>query len=109
MKAHLRDAVDVAQRLEWWQTAVHYQVVHALLLLLLGAGAPRARATGFKWATRLIVLGVLFFSGSLYMLAATGMRAWAHFAPFGGMALIVSWCAAAWAFYVGPDPSAPSD
>ena len=109
LKAHLGVEPTAAQQIEWWQTAVHYQLVHALALMGLAATAHHARATGATWSARVMTLGVVLFCGSLYLLGATGNRSFAHLAPFGGISLILSWVIAAWAYFVGPDPSAVAD
>ncbi|WP_027896737.1 DUF423 domain-containing protein [Zestomonas thermotolerans] len=80
-----------AELLTVFQTGVHYQMVHALALLavvLLGLHAPgRALLT----AGGLFVLGILLFSGSLYLLALTGTRALGAITPFGGVSFLGGW------------------
>jgi uncharacterized membrane protein YgdD (TMEM256/DUF423 family) len=89
--------------LETWQTAVHYQLVHAVALLAL-AGWQRgesgvAAARRAAWAARCWTVGVILFSGSLYELAAGGPHWVGPVTPLGGLALIAGWLwliAAAW-------------
>jgi uncharacterized membrane protein YgdD (TMEM256/DUF423 family) len=76
-----------------WDTAVQYQLVHALALLLTAAspiGARAARIAGGSFAA-----GILLFSGSLYLLALGGPRGLGMLAPVGGLALIGGWLALA--------------
>lgn len=79
-----------------WQTAVSYQFVHALALLAVGilirlsAGAPDRLLGVAGWA---FALGVMFFSGSLYVLALGGPRWLGPVTPLGGMAFIAGWLA----------------
>jgi len=81
-------------RLDQWQTAVHYQMVHAVVLLAL-AFAVNAAATSkaSKIAFGLIFAGVVLFSGSLYVLCFTDVSKWGAVTPFGGLAMIAGWVA----------------
>lgn len=86
--SHLEDG---AKRLQWWETAAHYHLVHALALglvaYLLGRHAGSlASGAGFCFAA-----GVLLFSGSLYTMTLTGVRALGAVTPFGGLLLIAGW------------------
>jgi uncharacterized membrane protein YgdD (TMEM256/DUF423 family) len=51
-----------------------------------GAAGPRARL-----AAMLFLVGILLFSGSLYMLTLTNLRAFAYITPAGGLALVAGW------------------
>jgi len=85
-----------AQRL--MQTAVLYQLVHGLGLLVIGTLARNAASMWLVAAGVLLVLGVLFFCGSLWYLALTG-RSLGPIAPLGGLCFIAGWLAlAAFAF-----------
>jgi uncharacterized membrane protein YgdD (TMEM256/DUF423 family) len=80
-----------AELLTVFQTGVHYQMVHALALLavvLLGLHAP---GRALLAAGGLFVLGILLFSGSLYLLALTGTRALGAITPFGGVSFLGGW------------------
>lgn len=68
-----------------WQTAVHYQFIHALALLALSRQLSRGPAV--CW-----LLGVLFFSGSLYVLTTSPSQIWAGpITPLGGLLFIAGW------------------
>src|SRR6188768_3258318 len=89
LQTRLADLADGAKRLSWWQTAAHYQLMHALalgLVALVIARAPQARFAGFGF-----VLGSLLFSGSLYVMALGGPRWLGAITPFGGAAFLVGW------------------
>ena len=78
-----------------FQTGVRYHMIHALALLCVGwvtdrRPSPWARASG--WA---FMIGILLFSGSLYLLAVTGIRRLGAITPLGGLAFIVGWLALA--------------
>lgn len=79
-----------------WQTAVLYQLIHGLGMLLIAALAPRLGSTALGWAGALMLAGVLVFSGSLYVLVLTGIRWLGAITPIGGTAMIASWALVAW-------------
>lgn len=74
-----------------WQTAAHYQMVHALALVALGIWTqvtPQLSTTLPGWC---FVAGTLIFSGSLYVMAVTGVRGLGAITPIGGVALLLGW------------------
>lgn len=75
-----------------WQTAVEYQFYHALALL--GVGILLRSGTTGNWlnvATLCFCAGILVFSGSLYVLALSGIRWLGAITPLGGLLLIFGW------------------
>jgi len=78
-----------------FETAARYHLAHALALGLaafaIGHGGGRAATI----AAALFVIGIVLFSGSLYLYALVGERALAFVTPFGGVALIAGWIALA--------------
>ena len=82
--------------LEIFETGVRYQMYHALALLALGWIVGRWPGGGSVVAGWAFVVGVLVFSGSLYLLVLTGARWWGAVTPVGGVALLVGWAALAW-------------
>jgi uncharacterized membrane protein YgdD (TMEM256/DUF423 family) len=76
--------------LEIFETAVRYQMYHAFALLaaswLLSRNAPGAGMAAWGFT-----LGTLVFSGSLYLLVATGQNWLGAVTPIGGLALIGGW------------------
>ena len=84
-----------AKDLETFQTAVQYQMIHALGLILiglLGATRPSGMLDAAGWT---MFVGILFFSGFLYAYVATGTKLFAMFVPIGGAAFILAWLGAA--------------
>ena len=90
--AHALRGVLSEQQLGWWQTAVQYQLWHALALLALAALRP-PRAGAIAW---LLGGGALLFSGSLYLMALTDARWLGAITPLGGLAMILGWFLFAW-------------
>lgn len=91
----LRNSVSQAD-LATWDTAVRYQLVHALALLWLAWAVerwPGASTAAAGWA---FVAGVLIFSGSLYALVLSGQRWLGAVTPLGGLAFLTGWALLAW-------------
>lgn len=79
-----------------YHTGVEYHFYHALGLIALGLVAVQLpRSTWLAWAGWCLAAGIVLFSGSLYLLALTGTRAWGAVAPIGGTAFILGWACAA--------------
>ena len=76
------------------QIAVQYQLIHGLGLLILGTLARNAASTWLVASGVLLLLGVLFFCGSLWYLAMTN-RSLGPVAPLGGILFIAGWLALA--------------
>jgi len=86
-----------ADALATFETGARYHMYHALALLAVAwacARWPSAWASAAGW---LFMAGTVLFSGSLYLLAFTGVRALGAITPFGGLAFILGWLALAWA------------
>jgi uncharacterized membrane protein YgdD (TMEM256/DUF423 family) len=87
----LRASLDPV-RLGWWQTAVQYQMWHAIgLVALAAAPLPRPGRPAL-----LLTLGTLIFSGTLYLMALTGIRWLGAITPLGGAMMILGWLLLAW-------------
>ena len=85
------------QALKVFETAVQYHFYHTLALLVVGMIALNQPQTVLlKSSGWLFVIGILVFSGSLYLLSLTGVRWLGAITPLGGLALIAGWaCLAA--------------
>lgn len=98
--AHALKKVLTAEELVTFETGVKYQMYHALFLLFLGMTSlvnEKVKKSIFK----LIVVGVVFFSGSIYILATktvTGIdfRPLGIVTPVGGTLLIIGWVLLLW-------------
>ncbi len=74
-----------------WQTAALYHLVHSVVLLVLAHRESPARA-----AFILFAIGVLIFSGSLYLLAVTNAKWLGAITPLGGLSFLGGWLSLAW-------------
>ena len=92
--AHMLKARMDANLFDIYQTAVQYQMYHALALVLVSilirqfGGGAVLQAAGW-----LFVAGIVIFSGSLYVLSMTGVRTWGAITPIGGFMFIAGWIA----------------
>lgn len=94
--AHALRARLSADLLAIFETGARYEMYHALGLVAAAWAASRAPGSGAAWwAGWLFVAGTVLFSGSLYALALTGVRALGAVTPFGGVAFIAGWIALA--------------
>ncbi len=75
-----------------YQTGVYYQFFHTFALLAVGILLERRGALRLlKWSGVCFTLGILLFSGSLYVLALSGIRVFGMVTPLGGLLFIVAW------------------
>lgn len=93
--AHALKKVLNLEQLNTFETGVKYQMYHALFLLFVGLSQSTAEKTK-KIIFYFIVVGVLFFSGSIYLLATNNLtgfdfRKIGFITPIGGLLLIVGW------------------
>lgn len=75
-----------------YNTAVHYHMIHALGLIAAGIVAQwLAGSSMLNWAGWSFFVGILFFSGSLYILSVTGIKWLGAITPIGGVAFLIGW------------------
>jgi uncharacterized membrane protein YgdD (TMEM256/DUF423 family) len=87
--AHALSGTLSQKGLAVYQTAVQYQLVHALALVgvgIWGLGHP-----GFELPAWAFSVGTILFSGSLYALALTDIKVLGAITPVGGVAFLVGW------------------
>ncbi|HEV2841015.1 MAG TPA: DUF423 domain-containing protein [Chthoniobacterales bacterium] len=82
----LKETLQSNGMLDVWNKAVLYHFLHALALIVLALNAAGNRA-----AYLLIVAGIVFFSGSLYLLALTNVRWLGAITPIGGLCFLAGW------------------
>jgi uncharacterized membrane protein YgdD (TMEM256/DUF423 family) len=94
----LKASLEAAGRLDTFETAVRYQFYHALALVAVGIllNQYTDAARTLAWSGWAFLLGTLVFSGSLYLICFTGIRAFGAIAPLGGLGLILGWVLLAW-------------
>lgn len=79
-------------RFDSFEIGVTYQFFHSLGLLAIGfAQRAHPEVAGLRWASRLLLFGLLFFSGSIYVLTFDGPRWFGMVAPLGGLSLMLAW------------------
>lgn len=89
-----------------FETAVRYQLVHALALLVLGLASSRLDPRAVRGTGLLLAFGTVLFSGSLYALALSGVRALGAITPLGGLCWIAAWIVLARALFRAAPPAA---
>ena len=90
----LRSTLEARGMIDVWNKAVFYQFIHAIALLVLALYATINRG-----ACLLLLIGILLFSGSLYLLALTNLRWLGPITPLGGLCFLAGW---AWLVLVPP-------
>jgi uncharacterized membrane protein YgdD (TMEM256/DUF423 family) len=82
----LRSTLEAHGMLDVWNKAVFYHFIHAVALLVLALYGTLNRG-----ACLLVLIGILLFSGSLYLLAVTNLRWLGAVTPFGGLCFLAGW------------------
>jgi len=82
----LRSTLEARGMLDVWNKAVFYQFIHAVALLVLAL-----YGTVNRGACLLLLIGILLFSGSLYLLALTSLRWLGPVTPIGGLCFLAGW------------------
>ena len=80
-----------ASMLETYQTANHYLFLHAFAIILYGLFCAQTKRETKFWPGHLFLLGIMLFSGSLYLIIFTGDHTYGLITPFGGLSLIMAW------------------
>ena len=105
--AHALRTALPPEALSTWHTAVEYHFYSALGLIAAGlfrrGEAELVTETRMKWAARLMLAGIVLFSGSLYVLAFTGIRGIGAITPIGGVSLLAAWAVFAYAAWQSKD------
>ena len=82
-----------------YKTAVQYQLIHGLALFAIAWATTQWPGALTTWAGYFMILGVLIFSGSLYLLVLTGTGWLGAITPVGGVSMLAGWATlaiAAW-------------
>ena len=97
----LRDRLD-AYSMSVWEKAVFYHFIHAMGILVVSL-LPRTGTFSIEAASLVswfLAAGILIFSGSLYLLAVTGVRTLGAVTPIGGLCMIAAWSLLAYYFII---------
>jgi uncharacterized membrane protein YgdD (TMEM256/DUF423 family) len=93
--AHALTGILSERGAEVWDTAVQYHLIHALALCVIGLVSRSGRVVSKRIAGWGFGLGMVLFSGSLYLLALDGPSFLGPVTPLGGVCFIVGWIALA--------------
>jgi uncharacterized membrane protein YgdD (TMEM256/DUF423 family) len=96
--AHALRATLPPERLEIFETAARYQLIHAVALLVVALALERAASRAAAAAGWLFLAGQVIFAGSLYALALSGVRLWGAVTPLGGLCYLAGWALLAVSF-----------
>ena len=97
--AHSLKGTLTASMLDTFETGVRYQMYHSLALLVVAWAVERFGAPLFTVSSWCFVAGIVLFSGSLYILAFTGIRWIGAITPIGGLAFLAGWGMLAYGFW----------
>lgn len=87
----LHETLSGNGRLDTFKLAVDYQFYHALALLATGILTQQFSSAKLKYAAGFFTSGILFFSGSLYILSLTNITRFGIITPIGGVFFILGW------------------
>lgn len=90
----LEDFLEAKDYTSVWEKAVTYQMSHALGLIAIGilmAPSILGPVKELKWAGNLLTIGIILFSGSLYVLALSGIKVIGAITPIGGISFLAGW------------------
>jgi uncharacterized membrane protein YgdD (TMEM256/DUF423 family) len=102
------EGLALLEKVAPWETAAHYQLVHAVALLAVGLLAARRCGLAINLAGAAMTLGTLLFSGCLYGWVIGGPKFLVMFVPIGGSLLIVGWACLAVAVWRLPSDAGKS-
>jgi len=89
--AHALRARMPAEMLAVFETGVRYQMYHACAILIVALAAARLDGWLIRAAGWSFTLGIVLFSGSLYMLSLSRITLFGAVTPIGGLAFLVGW------------------
>lgn len=89
--AHMLKQTVSSELLEVYKTGVQYQFYHTFALLAVGIIGRQYPSGILKWSGYLFIAGTAIFSGFLYLLAITGIKALGMIVPIGGLLLVAAW------------------
>jgi uncharacterized membrane protein YgdD (TMEM256/DUF423 family) len=97
LKSKLATGLITQENLQTFDTASKYQLLHSIALLIIGITASNFSEKWIKGAANCLIIGILFFSGSLYILSTSKLIGLNNYkwlgpiTPIGGLLLISGW------------------
>jgi len=89
--AHALKGIISPEMLEIYKTGVQYQFYHTFALLAVGVLMNYKQTKTLTWSAYLYILGIILFSGSLYLMAISGIKTLGFITPFGGVTWMAAW------------------
>jgi uncharacterized membrane protein YgdD (TMEM256/DUF423 family) len=102
--SHALKKLLTPEMLAVYGTATQYLMYHVVAVLAAAWGWSRWQQRMFIVAGAFFIAGILLFSGSLYLLAITGIRWLGAVTPVGGLCLLMGWMLLAWSAFRGHSP-----
>ena len=87
----LKDTLEAYGRADTFELAVRYQFYHAFALLITAILMNQYYSAASRYASLFFTIGIVFFSGSLYVLSLTGVTMLGAITPVGGVLFILGW------------------
>ncbi|MCG3777549.1 MAG: hypothetical protein JW388_0242 [Nitrospira sp.] len=94
--AHALSKILDEHRLQVFDTATRYQMYHAVGLCIVAWAIDRYPSQRLEQTGWLFTLGILLFSGSLYVVSLAGIRWMGAVTPIGGAAFLAGWLLFGW-------------
>jgi uncharacterized membrane protein YgdD (TMEM256/DUF423 family) len=94
----LKSQLD-ANLLVTFETGVRYQMYHAFALIAVAMAYTKWPTKGLIISGWMFIVGIILFSGSLYVLSLSGIRSLGMITPFGGLAFLIGWLCMAWSVF----------
>jgi uncharacterized membrane protein YgdD (TMEM256/DUF423 family) len=90
--AHALEGKISQKYIDTWNTGVLYQMFHSIGILIVGVLAGNIAASSMlNWSGWLMLIGIVLFSGSLYVLSLSGIKVLGAITPLGGVAFLIAW------------------
>lgn len=87
----LKEKLEASGYIQTYQTAVSYQFYHTIALLCIGLLAMKYPSSLLNYSGYSMIIGVVLFSGSLYLLCFTNVKWLGAITPIGGLAFLTGW------------------
>jgi uncharacterized membrane protein YgdD (TMEM256/DUF423 family) len=90
--AHALEGKISQKYIDTWNTGVLYQMFHSIGILIIGVLMGNIAASSLlNWSGWLMLIGIVLFSGSLYVLSITGIKVLGAITPLGGVSFLIAW------------------